>query len=513
MKTRYFLNGLAALALVGGGPVRANWLEARSAHLVIDIDAEDAVARDYAIKLERFDAALRLLYGVADDPTRRVNPVHIYPLKEGLFESVCDCVGWVGFQNPSAAGSAIFTIYKAKLDEKAKQGDQTPQAVLLHEYSHQFMYASFPLAYPRWYSEGFAEFNANAAFEANGAVDIGFPANYRAWSIRNQYEELTVREFFEPPDYYPVDTLYGRGWLMTHYLTLDPARKGQLATYLAEFNKGKSSLEAAQIAFGDINKLYHDLFDYRARKGGLAKPLRIPPARKVPDISVAPLSPGAVAMMPYHIRLAWGLSPKRAKDMLKEASRIAGAYPADARTQADLAGVALAADDLDTADAAADRALAADPDNRSALLRKGQIAVRRASQAKAATAADWTAARAWYLKANRAEPDSSLPLLLYYQSFIAAKQTPTKGAIMGLKRAEVLTPEDGQIRMLLARRLIDEGDARSARYLLQPIAFSPHAREDDNAARKVIGLIDAGNLAEAGKAMDGVIAEDAKKKR
>jgi hypothetical protein len=513
MKIRHFLNGLAAVALVGAGPARADWMEARSEHLVIDIDADEAVARDYAIKLERFDAALRLLYGVADDPTRRVNPVHIYPLKEGLFESVCDCVGWVGFQSPSATGSAIFTIYKAKLDEKSKQGDQTPQAVLLHEYSHQFMYSSFPLAYPLWYSEGFAEFNANAAFETNGAVDIGFPANYRAWSIRNQYEELTVREFFEPPESYPVDTLYGRGWLMTHYLTLDPARKGQLATYLAEFNKGKSSLDAAQIAFGDVNRLYRDLFDYRTRKGGLAKPLRIPPAKYAPAVSVVPLSPGAAAMMPYHIRIAWGLSSKRAKDMVKEASRIAGAYPRDARAQVDLAGIAFIADDLDTADAAAYRALSADPGNRNALLRKGQIAVRRVSQASAATPTDWAAARAWYLKANKAEPDASLPLLLYYQSFVTAKQVPSKGAVLGLKRAEVLTPEDGQIRMLLARRLIDEGDAKGARYLLQPVAFSPHAREDDNAARKVIGLIDAGNLADAGKAMDDAIADDAKKKK
>jgi hypothetical protein len=499
--------------LLAAAPARAAWVEARTEHLVIDIDADEAVARDYASKLERFDAALRRLYGVPDDPTRRVNPVHIYPMKEGLFESVCDCVGWVGFQNPSVAGSTIFTIYKAKLDQKGKQGDQTPQTVLLHEYSHQFMYSTFPLAYPLWYSEGFAEFNANAAFEPNGAVDIGYPANYRAWSIRNQYEELTVREFFEPPEHYPVGTLYGRGWLMTHYLTLDPARRGQLATYLAEFNKGKSSLDAAQVAFGDLNKLYRDLFDYRARKRGLAKPLRIPPAKVAPDVSVAPLSPGAVAMIPYHIRLAWGLAPKRAKDMVKEASRIAAAYPADARVQADLAGVAFIADDLDTANAAADRALAAEPANRDALLIKGQVAVRRASQANAATPADWTAARSWYLKANKQEPDASLPLLLYYQSFVAAKQTPTKGAVMGLKRAEVLTPEDGQIRLLLARRLIDEADAKGARYLLQPIAFSPHAREDDNVARKTIALIDAGDLAGAGKAMDEAIAEDAKKRK
>ena len=173
----------------------------------------------------------------------------------------------------------------------------TPQVVMLHEYSHHFMYTNYPLAYPLWYSEGFAEFNANVIFAPDGAIKIGYAANYRGYAIRNDYQEMTVRELFEPPAYFPVDTLYGRGWLMTHYLTLDPERKGQLAVYLAEFNKGITSLQAAQIAFGDLNKLYSDLFTYRARKGGLAHPLRIPPAAKPPETIVRALSPGVSAMM------------------------------------------------------------------------------------------------------------------------------------------------------------------------------------------------------------------------
>jgi hypothetical protein len=172
----------------------------------------------------------------------------------------------------------------------------------------------------------------------------------------------------------------------------------------------------------------------------------------------------------------------------------------------------LAAGSLDAADTAADSALAIDAGNRDALLLKGQVAVRRASKMASPSASDWTAARSWYLKANKLAPDASLPLLYYYQSFIVAKQPPSRGAVMGLKRAAVVAPEDSATRLLLARRFIDESDGVSARALLQPIAFSPHVRANDNVARLAITAIDAGNLKDAGKAIDAAIVEDAKTK-
>ena len=509
---RKSLVGLAALIVLAATPAHATWVEARTEHFTIDIDADEAVVRDYAIKLERFDAALRRLYGVADDPTRRANPLHIYALREGMFDKVCECSFAVGYYNPQAGGSTIFTVYVPKFDARAKEGDQTPQVVLLHEYSHHFMYSSYPIAYPLWYSEGFAEFNANVVFDPDGAVKIGYPANYRAYAIRNVDQNLTVEEFFEPPAYYPIETLYGRGWLMTHYLTLDARRKGQLATYLAEFNKGKRSLDAAKTAFGDLHALYAEMFDYRARKGGLDKPLRVPPAAAAPSVQVATLSPGAAAMMTIKLMLADGVSDRRARDLVHDGEKIARAYLDDPAAQQVFADAAFAAGDLDLADAAIDRVLVIDAKSIDAMVTKGRIAVRRAFNAKSTDAAVWTAARGWFLKANRQSPDASLPLLHYYRSFLAAKQTPSKGAINGLLRAAVLAPEDSVTRMLLAQRLLKDGNANTARFVLQPIAFSPHPRTDDNAARKIIDLIDAGNLAEAVKMMDGAVNDLDKKK-
>ena len=58
------------------------------------------------------------------------------------------------------------------------------KTVLLHEYTHHFMYQYFPAAYPTWYSEGFAEFMASPVFNDDGSIGIGAPPEYRGSARR-----------------------------------------------------------------------------------------------------------------------------------------------------------------------------------------------------------------------------------------------------------------------------------------------------------------------------------------
>jgi hypothetical protein len=195
--------------------------------------------------------------------------------------------------------------------------------------------------------------------------------------------------------------------------------------------------------------------------------------------------------MLYGVAKGYGLR------MAIPAARIAAKYPDDALVQEQSAEAELLAGRLDKADDAADRALKLKPDLVEALVRKGMIAIRRARQAKAADPAVWAAARAWFLKANRADPNAVFPLYLYYLSYSAAKAKPTPGAIKGLMRAAVLAPESAGVRMALARQMLIDGDAATARNLLQPIAFAPHRPIGENLPREVVDLIDAGKIAEA----------------
>ncbi|UIJ44500.1 DUF1570 domain-containing protein [Sphingomonas cannabina] len=493
---RAWFGALAAGALACAAPAHAEWYEARTDHFVIDIDADEPAAREFAERLERYDAALRRLYGLPDDPATHANPVRIFVLKAGLFTRVCQCGGLAGYYRPRAGGSVIFSLYAPGFDRHAKAGDMTSQVTLLHEYAHHMMYSSEPIAYPVWFSEGFAEFNANVEFRDDGSIVIGLPANYRAGLIRTQgdYLSMPLGEFFTTATASPL--VYGRGWLLTHYLMLTPKRQGQLAKYLQLMNRGKPSLDAAGEAFGDVQALWREMFAYFEGRI-LLPPLGVPPPAKPPHATVTKLSPGVAALMPLRARSVNGARGGLARELARDAAKIAADYPADARVQTEYAEAELVAGHPDLAAAAADRALALAPGSLPAMLAKGQAEVRRLVAAKSTDAAAWTAARAWLIKANHADPNAAAPLLAYFRSFAAAGTEPTPGAVKGLRRAFVLGAEDPQVRIQLARHLFDHDDAPGARTLLQPIAFAPHDDDDKNVAAQVIALIDAGKLAEA----------------
>jgi hypothetical protein len=482
-----------AAGVLATTPANAEWIETRTEHFVIAIDAEEAAARDYAVSLERFDAALRRLYNVPDEPEAASNPVRIVALSPRLFDSVCQCGSVAGYYRARAGGSTVFTIYNPKFDKKARAGWMTSQVVLLHEYGHHFMYAMAPIAYPLWFSEGFAEFNANVLFNDDQSITIGLPANYRANAIQGDYLNLTVQDFFT--SVYGTPEIYGRGWLMTHYLMLAPARQGQLATYLRLLNTGKPSLDAAKEAFGDLGDLYKEMFAYR--RGQLAAPVRVPPPDRPVEVTLTRLSPGAAEMMPLWARAMHGGPRARSDGFARDVERIAERYPDDARVAALRLEVTAQAGEASAAEAAADRALALDPQSIPAMLAKAAAIARRATEAKSADAETWRSVRTWLLKANHQDPNAALPLLRYYQSFLAAGEQPNAGAITALRRAAVLAPEDRTVRLLLARHWIEHDDPRAARALLQPIAYAPHRERGKNGAAEVIALIDADKLAEA----------------
>ena len=505
---RLLTRTLLAFVLAAVLPISAEgkWLRAETHHFTIYVDTEEASARTYATRLESFDAALRRLYGIADDPAGRSNRVQVFAFKPGLFVKTCDCSSVVGYYLPAAGESAIVAAYMDDVDKKTTAGAMTSQVVLLHEYGHHFMYSNFPMAFPLWYSEGLAEFNANVLFGEDGSVTIGLPANYRANAIQNDHIQMTARQFFAgETDWRSREAIYGRGWLMTHYLTLSPERAGQLRVYLAALNAGKPSWDAAVTAFGDPQKIYAEMFAYR-RRPHLSAPLRVPALSAKPEVTITSLGEAEAATLPLRARMARQPTRAAARKLLGEARGLAASYPRDATVKLWLARAALAAGDLDTAEPAAAAALDARPNSVEALMVRGEVVVARAAAARSVDTGTWTTARGWLLKANHADPDAARPLLLYYRSFLVARTAPTAGAVKGLSRAAVLAPEDSDVHLLLARRLLDQDDPAGARQLLQPIAFAPHARAGGNEARLAIASIDAGKIGDAKTTLDSVSA-------
>lgn len=484
---------LAALfAMLSAAPAAAEWREANSEHFVIYADSNETWLRGFADRLERYDGALRLSRGMTTPAGAKSNRLTIYVVPSiDAVARLCGagCGAVAGFYVPRAGGSVAYT-------PRATGGSDDPfnaDVVLFHEYAHHLMLENFAAAYPRWFVEGFAEFNATAKVLPGGAVQIGAAAQHRAYGLLFA-SPLPIATLLDSSkvrlDGERTEVFYGRAWLLTHMLMFDAARKGQLGVYLKLINEGKPNLVAAQTAFGDLKVLASDMERYLKRPRISALTLN-PTSIEVAPITIRTLGAGEAATMAVRMRSDRGVNRTAAAHVVRDARKRAGDYANDPAAQVVLAEAEYDAGNDAACEAAADRALAVDAKNRGALLYKGQARLRIAATAKATDPKVWREARSWIVKANRLDPDAAEPLMRYYESFLTAGETPNDGAIDGLYRAFELSPHDVGLRLMLVHRMLLDDKAKDARLLLLPLAYDPHAPAD-NPALKLIGLIDGG---------------------
>lgn len=492
---------VAAMMATAATPVRAEWLKATSRHFRIYSDSSPDQVRLLATRLEQVDGALRVISGAKDTAESAANPVTVYVLASaGAVQSLAHDKDIAGFYLGRASGAVAFT------PRRGSEDGLDPQIVLFHEYAHHYLLGQSAIAYPAWLSEGYAEFVATARFPKDG-VQIGAPAQHRAYGLLDA-AKLPIATLFAPGDgLSPLqrDQIYGRGWLLTHYLIFGRGRGGQLDAYLSALNAGMPPLDAAKKGFGDLRLLDRELDAYLRKSTVSAATIR---HDKLPAIAVdvRALTPGERALIPMRIVSTRGVDAKTAAPLYARAVRAAEPYAADPVAQGWLAEMAFDAGDDAAAEAAADRALAADPKSEQALLYKGNVQLRRLAAAKV-SAADkrWAAARSWIVKANRIDADAAAPLLLYYDSFAAAHATPSKSAVAGLLRAQELAPQDDGLRFRAARQLLIDGNSDEAKRVLRPLAFSPHAPANNPAAR-LLAMLDKGAT---GPAAVGVLDAEA----
>lgn len=283
-----------------------------------------------------------------------------------------------------------------------------------------------------------------------------------------------------------TQTLYGRGWLLTHYSFLGGHVK-ELLQYIAAINAGKSVDEANQ-AFAPLDRLDGKLNAWAMR--GTLPTIRIEDG-KVPtgEIGIRKLTAGEAASMKARFWSKAGVDEKRAKTVVTWARAAAAAYPADAAAQEELAEAEYDARNYEAAEAAADRALAADPASIHAMLYKGMARMARAKAVKSTDPAEWRAIRGWFIKANRLDTEYPEPLILYYRSFVAAGQAPSEAAQQGLLKAYMLAPFDDDVRAEAGLVLLRQGNVAAARIAFERIAYGPH-ESADNPARAIIEALD-----------------------
>lgn len=497
----------AFAALLAPASLSAAWHVAESKHFVVYSDDNAEGLKKYAEELERYDAAVRLMAKLPDRPISPSNRVTVYLVDDlndlrRLFNMGSNS-SVAGFYQGRASGSFAFAPRET---HGTREYDLAPTAVLQHEYAHHLMLSNFSGVMPAWLVEGWAEFFATARIGRDGSVILGEPPQYRAFGLFNgkplklvdmvsgSYDRLTDDQ---------TDALYGRGWLLTHYLLFESnkagARSGQLNAYLGALSSGKTGEQAALSAFGDLKALDKEL-DKQVRG-------RIPNLRfgagllKVDPVTVRPLRLGEAAIMNVRMRSKRGVDKSSAAKVLAEARRVGARFTDDPFVLTTLAEAEFDVGNYAKALAAADRAVVLNAKASEAMIYQARSRLALLSK-QGGKPGDWSEARKPLLAANALENDDAEPLMLFYLSYAMADEQPTRNAVDALLQAQALAPQDVGLRMTAAHQLLRDGEQKSARAMIAPVAFSPHNSKLTEIGRAVVERLDAGDAAAALALMD-----------
>jgi tetratricopeptide (TPR) repeat protein len=500
---------LAAVSLVASEPAAATWYRASSEHFLIYSEQKPQALLEFAQDLEKFDGAVRVLRGMQDLPPSEGNRITIFtlPTAAEVQRLYGDKSGFIdGFYKGSAAGSVAYVARGDRAPgSRRKIGSMTfesltagmdGETILLHEYSHHLMMQDLAVPYPEWLVEGFAEFMATAQFEKDGTVGIGLPDAQRYYGLLNgkqfpletllsgKYDKITEEEH---------ESIYGRGWLLTHYLTFEPSRKGQLRTYLLALAKGADPLQAARDNFGDLKQLERDLERYMRRSK--MQYLKVSgTALNFAPIQMSEVSAGGAAVMPLLAEIKNGVSGSAAEPMAQKVRAVERLYPGDELVETTLAQAELDARHFDAAEAAADRAIRVNARNTEAMVLKGQSIMERAEALTGNARHDlFEQARNTFIAANKIDAEDPEPLADYYEAYAREGRRPTDNAIAALHYASDLAPQDLGLRMNSALAYLQENKPRDARQALIPIAYDPHGGDFAKIARAMMERIDAGD--------------------
>lgn len=510
---RFFL--FASVLVAAPTVASAEWLVAKSRHFIIYSDQKPDDLKAYATRLEKFDLAVRKGRGMDDPPLSDSNLLTVYVLaNQPALESLAGRPGVAGFYIPRASGSVAF-VHRGK-DPRSKW-ELTAETVFFHEYMHHLMLQDLQLALPHWMIEGYAEFFATAEILNDGAVRFGAVPAHRAGSLFNYGTyAMRLRDMvganYKNAGGAQIVSVYGLGWLLTHYLTFEPGRRGQATRYVEAIQKGVPARKAAEDAFGDLGKLDKELEAYLTRK--TVSSVTIPATDLgVGAISIRPLGEAESAIMRVRMRSERGVDRGDAAIVAAEARRVARKYGDSAPVQAALAEAEHDAKNYEASVAAADRAIAADAKSVKAMIYKGRSMLEMGKRNR--SKADWKAVRSWFAKANKLDPEDAEPLMLYYQTYKEEGAPAPKISVEGLHYAHVLVPQDSSLRFLYVRQLVAEKKVAEAKAAFTPIAYDPHL--EGKSRDKMIAIMDALNAGDSAKAADLLdkreAEAEAKKKR
>src|SRR5579872_2418229 len=248
------------------------WVEVRSPHFTVVSNAGEKQARTTALRFEEIRAVFRqsiTIAGVHPSP-----PVIVLAVKdEASMRSLLPEFWAKGHSHPSGIFTGRFNLYYALVDLESHGSN--PYETLYHEYYHAVTMPLFPDR-PVWLSEGLAEYFGHTEIQ-DKSVSLG-EADANLLSLLRERSLIPLKVLFQVDGSSPyynetnkTSMFYAESWALTHYLMVgdNKAHKPMLEAYTEALNQGRSSIDAAALAFGDLKKLQAELERYIRRSAFL----------------------------------------------------------------------------------------------------------------------------------------------------------------------------------------------------------------------------------------------------
>ncbi|WP_237057434.1 tetratricopeptide repeat protein [Microbulbifer sediminum] len=175
-------------------------------------------------------------------------------------------------------------------------GPSGKDEIFFHEYIHFLTNRMGHFVYPRWYSEGLADFYSTLEFSDGSAIIGGVPHSRR--SALDYYAMLPVEHLLEPGELFKdgryTARFYAAAWLLAHRMILGAANgmddySAPFKRYLLRYTKGERNADVLFEELGvDAKAVYNDLRRYAAKRKWNA--LSIPVSELKPEIDINELS-------------------------------------------------------------------------------------------------------------------------------------------------------------------------------------------------------------------------------
>jgi hypothetical protein len=477
---------IAFCALFGAFSLRpadaATWHKAETASFRVYSSGSKRDLRKLAITLEDFDALLRIITGLNGDPPPDKFDLYLVKKSKDLrrYTALADTVG--GYYSATPTGTAAFSARSSiRAGKTSRQWAFSSQQVLFHEYAHHFMLRYFPFSYPRWYSEGFAEYVSTARFTKK-YIEFGDFSLGRVATLQ-RFKWLPILDLMAPVpgplNETETQVFYAQSWLLTHYLMRSPKRSVQLPEYI-KLTPGPEDLEDAILAaFGvDSAALAKEVKDYFGGKGEQVTLTRYNRKAAVDiPVKITQLPDSAEDVLLISAKLNLGIDRPFHQPLLSDVEAIKKQYPDDRDAARIWAHAQTLYGDLMAGRSALVALVEADPQDALCHYLLGMSFMREAygGEGKQADIFDIMAkARRHFTRAFKLD-NAHYPTLYHY--YLTLPQPTSEANERVLEEAEFLAPQVAEIRYTLADMWADRDSEQhrlAAIRLLRLLASNPH---------------------------------------